>query len=152
MRIQAKRSLATLSILALCAGASLSFPVAHAGSSAGSPKAVCNELVVAAKKDDFQAFRDLSLNWETHETEKAEKRRSKKEESEVRSAHQSHLSQLKDLSCGAEHIAGDHAMVEAESQGQKRLIPFVQVKGQWKFDAWTYMSFYPMHHEREAHS
>lgn len=123
---------------------------AKSAASTPSPKATCAQLAEAAKKDDFPAIQALTTDWAPpggHPGEMAAPNPSKsgpsqKSPAAIHAMHEHHLSQLKDLTCGSEHVAGDHAVVEAESLGQKRLIPFIQVNGQWKFDARTYMSFY----------
>lgn len=155
MNFQSTRDLPAITLCVFALFAIPAFPrVARAGASADSPKAVCDQLARAARKDDFQAFQALSTGW-TSQMASGHGASSPpqggattpgKAESELHSVHQSHLGQLKDLRCDAEHIADDHAVVEAESQGRKRLIPFIEVKGHWKFDARTYLSFYPMHH------
>ncbi len=142
-------------ICLLAVPASISLAADTTSGNAASPKTACDQIVAAAKKDDFKTVESLTANWGMphHGAGETAGMNPKKMESDVKSAHQHHLSQLKDLSCGDEHVAGDHAVVEASSQGQKRLIPFVQVNGQWKFDARTYMSFYhrAMHeHGHEA--
>jgi hypothetical protein len=58
-----------------------------------------------------------------------------------------YMERLKDLTCTKENIAGDHAVVEAKSEGQERLIPFVKMQDGWKFDERTYHSFYPGPHQ-----
>ncbi len=56
--------------------------------------------------------------------------------------HAGYMDRLQDLSCGSEVIATDHAVVESESKGERRLIPFVKTNEGWRFDMGTYQSFY----------
>ena len=53
-----------------------------------------------------------------------------------------------DLTCGTELIAQDRAIVESESQGKKRLIPFIKTDEGWMFDLQTYRSFYQAEEEK----
>jgi hypothetical protein len=118
---------------------------------AKTPKDVCNRLIEAAKKDDFSAAdqytlwnRDrMSSDQQAGTMGSSKKSMKNKMEKGFHKVHREHLSMLKNLTCGSETLAGDHAFVETDSQQGKRLIPFVQQGGQWKFDAHTYMSFYP---------
>jgi hypothetical protein len=119
-----------------------------------SPKEVCNTLVDAAKKDDFNTVKQWTL-WGGHGMRHDKQQagtsdaasaktpaKGGKMEAEFHKMHDQDMAALKDMSCGSETLAGDHAMVQAESKGQKRLIPFAQRDGRWMFDARTYMSFY----------
>lgn len=129
-----------------------------------SAKEACKNLVDAAKRNDLQAFSMWSL--ESGQMPQTQSRTGsesyeeggeagvmgedtsmqKQESTGTQSGSQMHrqqMTQIKDLeSCGSQHIADNHAVVEAQSRGQKRLIPFVKEEGQWKFDGSTYMSFY----------
>lgn len=96
-----------------------------------SPTVACSQLVDAAKTGDINAFHSNVLG-------------TKKSGTGRRFAKMGHdyMEKIKTISCGAEHIAGDRAFVESETNGEKRFIPFVQKEGQWKFDMKTYRSFY----------
>lgn len=114
-----------------------------------SPSKACNSLVQAAKLGDFESFKSASVGWDMmyrHKGEAAGKVGKKdmeaKMEKDFHKMNREHMSKLKDLSCGTEHIVQNRAMVEAETQGEKRLIPFIQRDGKWMFDAQTYTSFY----------
>lgn len=119
---------------------------------AKSPKQVCEALVEAAKKDDFEGFKQWTMGWHpSHRMndmagkvmkDGMHKNKEAKMEKGFHHMHKNHMSQLKDLSCGDEKIAGTHAFVETESKGEKRLVPFAQKDGMWMFDSRTYMSFY----------
>jgi hypothetical protein len=52
------------------------------------------------------------------------------------------LERLKDLRCKDEQVAEDHATVLAETEGEKRLIPFVREENGWRFDIRSYASLY----------
>lgn len=104
---------------------------------ATSAKDACKIIVEAAKKDDFETVRLY-----TTPTGRGEGERRKEAERRFHRMHRDQLAKLKDLSCGSEHRADAHAVVEAESEGRKRLVPFVEEKGGWKFDLRTYLSFY----------
>lgn len=116
------------------------------------PREVCDRLVQAAKKDDFA----LANQW-TYELagsmpsesqagtaggEAMSGQPSGSPES-MNGLSREQLASFKDLNCGSERIAGDHAFVEVKGKDQSRFIPFVKdTSGIWKFDARTYMSFY----------
>jgi hypothetical protein len=129
-------------------------PTSDAQVSDKSPKDVCNTLAEAAKKDDFQAFTQWTTGFGPRGGQAGEAGRDmpmrnpskmnkrKNMQSQFHQMHKDQLARLKDLSCGSETIAMDHAFVEAESKGEKRLIPFKMMSGKWMFDAHTYMSFY----------
>lgn len=117
-----------------------------------SPKEVCNAIVEATKKDDFKTVQQWSYGWQHghhHQAgeaagkhHKGQKHSAKKTEKEFHSMRSQYMSKLKDMQCGSETIADDHAFVQAEAEGSKRLIPFIQKDGKWLFDAHSYMSFY----------
>ncbi|MCS6838634.1 MAG: hypothetical protein NZ480_07275 [Bdellovibrionaceae bacterium] len=103
-----------------------------------TPAAVCLKLAEAAKNKRFEEFLSYTVNYERH----SEKKKRKDGAARFENMHKNYFDRLKNLTCGAEHIAESNAFVEAETDGRKRFIPFVQEKGQWKFDAKTYISFY----------
>lgn len=123
----------TGTLLALCFLGTAPLALADDG-----PSEVCKKLVEAAKKDDFDAVTKLSLG-EPH---------GPKAKGKFHDMHDKYLGKLKDTNCGSDLTADDHAVVQADSEGKKRLIPFVKSADGWKFDAHTYMAFYmgDMHH------
>jgi len=98
-----------------------------------SPGDVCKQLVEAAKKDDFDAVKKMSKG-EPH---------GKQAKGHFHKMHGEYMERLKNIGCGSDLVADDHAVVEAQTEGKKRLIPFVKEESGWKFDAMTYMTFYP---------
>lgn len=128
-------------LLVLGMGATLSATWSATGSAtaaetASSPAGVCQALVKAAQDKNYDAFMSLA-DMPGHKMGKAGAQKPKFE-----GMHMKYMDRLKDLSCGAEMVADDRAVVESASQGKKRLIPFVKADGTWKFDAKTYMAFY----------
>ncbi len=104
----------------------------------------CRTLVNKVIDKDFKAVQELSLkpNMPKH------KKLSKKGFNEM---HEEHLAELKDLECLREMVSEDHAVVEAESEGNKRLIPFVNTDTGWKFDSGAYMAFYNYGSKKHKH-
>lgn len=121
---------AALSSIAMGAG------LAHAEATTGSnsPTETCQHLVEAAKTNNFKEFQSATVGYQgkAHADGKM-----------VGKMGPDYLDKIKSITCGEAHAAGDHAFVEAESGAEKRLIPFVNRDGKWKFDMKTYMSFYP---------
>jgi hypothetical protein len=126
-----------------------------------NPKDVCTGLIDAAKKDDLNAFQLWTMSYRDTGTSTSEtgagsagevgtdmsKSKSMPGSSENLSGNykfpREEMARFKDLTCSSEHIAGSHAVVEVDTKsGEKRLIPFVMERGQWKFDPRTYTSFY----------
>jgi hypothetical protein len=103
-----------------------------------SPKAACKSMVEAAKKGDFNELKGLSSGWDRVQHTAQEKSLKKGFEH----MHQTQMDKLKDLKCGKEQVAEDHAIVIAESGEKERIVPFVKEGMGWKFDARTYMTFY----------
>lgn len=101
---------------------------------AGTPMQACKSIVEHAVNKDFQAVKAMSL--------RPEMPRKKMDKQGFNKMHDTQMASLKDLSCLREMIADDHAVVETESQGSKRLIPFVKQDQTWKFDPGAYMAFY----------
>ena len=95
----------------------------------------CNTLVDKAVKKDFKAVSEMSLQPKMVKAEKLS-------EKDFNKMHEKHMGELKDLKCLREMVADDRAVVEAESEGGKRLIPFVQTSTGWKFDSGAYMALY----------
>lgn len=107
-----------------------------ANNSSLTPMAVCQSMAQAAKNGDFKAYQNFSFGAPQHKGNKAG----------FDKMHQKYFDRLKDLSCTSENVSGNHAFVQASSQGQERLIPFKRTPDGWKFDAKTYMSFYDEGH------
>ncbi len=107
-----------------------------------TPTQTCNKLVEAAKSNNYESMAGLVM---THEHGKGHGKKDgmkKPSKAKFDKMHAEYMSEIKDVTCGNEMVAGDRAVVTAESTTQKRLIPFVQADGQWKFDMKTYRSFY----------
>lgn len=107
---------------------------------ASTPTAVCQAIVDSAKNKDFEGMKKWMTEMGPHHgmqtgSKKGQKEAFLKMESE-------HFDTIKDLTCGTELLANDHAVVMSESKGEKRLIPFIKQNNSWKFDVHTYHSFY----------
>ena len=98
-----------------------------------TPKEVCDSLAKAATDNNFKAFTTLTF---TEGGKPAGK------EKNFDKMHKDKMTSLKDLTCGTVTMAGNHAFVEATSQQEKRLIPFIEHGGTWLFDVATYKTFY----------
>lgn len=105
-----------------------------------TPTQVCSQLVEAAKGDNYEMVQNLTM---THGKKKADKGM-KAHKAKFEKMQKTYMAKLKEMTCGTEQVAGDHAVVTATAGEEKRLIPFVQAEGQWKFDMHTYRSFYHM--------
>ncbi len=103
-----------------------------------SPKEVCSAMVDALKKEDYKLIQQF-----TYHPGSLAQGKSLQQAGKAMKNSPEYLKGIKDLSCEDEHVAGTRAVVEATSQGDKRLIPFVKTSGRWKFDVKTYQSFYP---------
>ena len=101
---------------------------------ANTPEKACTTLVEAAKKDDFKAYTSVSLS-NPHS-------KMMRKEGHFDNMSKDYMGKIKSITCGNATIVGDHAFVEATSEGKKRLIPFRIESQQWKFDPMTYRSFY----------
>ena len=99
---------------------------------ATTPTAVCQAIVESAKNKDFEGMK----KWMTPMGSP----RGHKEAFNKMGAE--HFEMIKDLNCGNELLADNHAIVMSEAQGKKRLIPFIKQNDAWKFDTHTYHSFY----------
>ena len=111
------------------------FVAVVAAVNAATPKEVCDSLAKAAQEDNFKAFAQLSVG------------HASKGEKSFHSMHKDKMTALKGLTCGTETVAGTHAIVETAGPTEKRLIPFVEEGGTWKFDVATYRTFY--RHEKK---
>ncbi len=100
-----------------------------------TPLQVCGQLVEAAKADNFTTAAGLML------APKGGKHHAKGSP-KFHKMGADYLKEIKTITCATEQIAGTRAFVTAETGAEKRLIPFVQDGGQWKFDMKTYKSFY----------
>lgn len=114
----------------------LSFSAMAMAQQEGGPAQVCKSIAENAKAKNFEGVQKLTAGMPGHA--KAEKKQKKGFDKMA----EQYMERLQDLNCGQEVIAKDHAMVEADSKGEKRLIPFIQTEDGWKFDASTYRSFY----------
>lgn len=121
-----------------------------------SPKQVCENLAKAATENNYKAFTE----WTTmgagpmmgmhHGKGMMGGKGMKKGDwgmgaptpEAFEKMHKEQMAKLKALGCKDEKIAGDHAWVEATSNNEVRLVPFIKQDGQWKFDMHTYRSFY----------
>lgn len=99
--------------------------------------AACQSMVNAAKSKNFDQFMKMTTDMPAHE-----RKNMKQTKNNFQKMQTQYMERLQDLNCGNEIVAKDHAVVETESKGEKRLIPFVQTNEGWKFDMKTYMSFY----------
>lgn len=110
---------------------------ASATAAATSPTQACNRIVEAAKSNNFDQVAGL-MAMPDHKKEKMDK----KTRAKFDSMHSEYMSDIQKMTCGDEQVAGDRAMVTAQTDQEKRLIPFIQKEGQWKFDMKTYRAFY----------
>lgn len=119
--------------------------VTRAGSSP-SPQKVCQTLFQAIEKDDIRAFEVSSLRPELLSAHQQLTQQAgtinPKQDNPPAIIPKEQMGRLKGMKCGAEHISGSRAIVEAKTKTEKRLIPFVNVDGVWRFDVRTYESFY----------
>lgn len=120
--------------------------------SAKTPSEVCQRLVQALQNDDFE----MAKRWTTstmHKDQQAgqaagksgsttSKQGTSKVEQKFHEMTSEHMSALKNASCGKEMATNDHAVVEVRTKSETRLIPFVKMNDQWKFDFDAYRSFY----------
>ncbi len=132
------------------------------------PSEVCRRLVEAAQTDNLEEVKNLSIGMRSKAGLKPpvgmkNKREFAKNGSSVASSrtssvaldpkvkerfdrmHRKYFERIKNMSCGAEQIAGHHAIVTAISGPDQRFIPFVEEDGAWKFDMKTYRAFYSEH-------
>lgn len=120
----------------------------NAAAQADSPKKACELLAQAAQKGDYTTARTLMMKPMRGAGPEGGRRMHKRDmdgahmKQRFEEMRNEHMDQLKDLKCSSEQTAGNHAIVTAETQGDKRLIPFVKEGSSWKFDPHTYMSFY----------
>ncbi len=117
-------------------------PQASAAASSTTPTQTCNKLVEAAKSNNYESMAGLVMTPEHGKGHGKMDGMKKPSKAKFDKMHTAYMSEIKDVTCGNEMVAGDRAVVTAESTTQKRLIPFVQADGQWKFDMKTYRSFY----------
>lgn len=130
------------SILAISIGTVLVTVPAMSQESAQTPTQVCSQLVAAAKANQFEKAQSL-MHMPEHGMKNAAGSRSQKmQKAGFDKMHSTYFSAIKDMTCASESIAGMHAVVTASSQNEKRLIPFVQDKGDWKFDMKAYRAIY----------
>lgn len=119
---------------------------AASAASANSPRDTCRSLAEAAKNKNFGSFMQLSTGMKSPSKTKEGSISAKRfEKMQGR-----YLDRLKDLTCNNEIIAADRAVVESESKGEKRLIPFVKTGQGWKFDLNTYQAFYHTEEKKMA--
>ena len=111
-------------------------PAETAANAQSSPASACKTLAESAKAKDYQAVMNLTDGLPAPGKVKG------KQKQGFDKMHTQYLDKLQDLNCGQEMIAQDRAVVQADSQGQKRLVPFVRTNEGWKFDIRTYRSFY----------
>jgi hypothetical protein len=109
-----------------------------------TPKDTCRSLAEAAKNKNFETFMLLSTGF----TGPTQTKEGSVSPQSFQKMHSRYLDRLQDLSCKNEIIAADRAVVESESKGEERLIPFVKTNQGWKFDLNTYQAFY--HTEEKA--
>lgn len=104
--------------------------------SAATPREACQQMVDAAKANQYDRVAQMMAS------EPSMKRMKMKSEKRFDRMHTKYMSEIQNMSCGSEQLAGTHAMVTAETGSERRLIPFIQSEGQWKFDMKTYKAFY----------
>lgn len=97
-----------------------------------TPMEVCKSIIESAKSKNYDGIRQLSTGM------KAGSAKNK----EFAKIEEKFYSQFQSLSCGQSLIAGDRAVIETNTETDKRLIPFVKVGENWRFDAQTYRVFY----------
>ena len=111
-----------------------------------TPTSVCQAMVDSAKSKNFEGMTKWTTAMPAHH------KKMKMNKTEFAKMGSKYFEKMQDLSCGTEIVAQDHAIIESESQGQKRLIPFVKKTDGWKFDLQTYHSFYEGDsHEKNPH-
>lgn len=101
-----------------------------------TPKEVCQAIAQNTKAKNFEAVQKLTAGMASNQ------KTAKKAKAGFNQMHSKQMETLQDLNCGNEMKTEDHAMVEAEAKGEKRLIPFVKTAEGWKFDMKTYRAFY----------
>ncbi len=131
------KSLITLPLTLLAFAAWAQTP-SSPGTGATTPTQACNQLVEAAKADNFEAVMNLTVRPPQAKAKKQDKMIEKKFDK----MSQSYLSDIQTMNCGNENVVQDHATVTAQTKDGQRLIPFVQQDGQWKFDMRAYKAFY----------
>ncbi len=111
-----------------------------------TPTSVCQAIVDSAKSKNFEGMTKWTTAMPAHH------KKMKMNKTEFAKMGSKYFEKMQDLTCGTEIVAQDHAIIESESQGQKRLIPFVKKTDGWKFDLQTYHSFYEGDsHEKNPH-
>ncbi len=101
-----------------------------------TPTSVCQAIVDSAKSKNFEGMNKWTTAMPAHH------KKMKMSKTDFAKMGSKYFEKMQDLTCGTEIMAQDHAIIESESQGQKRLIPFVKKADGWKFDLKTYHSFY----------
>ncbi len=101
-----------------------------------TPFTVCQAIVESAKNKDFEGMQKWTTDMSAHH------KKMKMNKADHKKMSSQYFEKMQDLTCGKEIVAQDHAIVESESNGQKRLIPFIKKGDGWKFDQKTYHSFY----------
>lgn len=112
-----------------------------AAAPATTPAETCNKLVEAAKADDFAAASAIST-WPAGKGGKQAKGKFGK-------MHNDYLSKIKGITCGTAYVADETAVVEAQAEGKKRFVPFVNEAGTWKFNVEAYKAMYKVPHGAE---
>lgn len=125
------RKLDALIILGFGAVAFAQTPATTAVASS-PPMEVCKSIVDSAKNKNYDGIRQLSTGMKASSAKN-------KEFAKVEEKFYSHF---QSLTCGQSLIAGNRAVIETDTDTEKRLIPFVKVGENWKFDAQTYRVFY----------
>ncbi|MFN8792482.1 MAG: hypothetical protein ACK5Y2_13590 [Bdellovibrionales bacterium] len=105
-------------------------------SSAATPREACQQMVDAAKANRYDRVAQMIA------PDASTKKMKMKSEKGFDRMNTKYMSEIQNMSCGTEQLAGAHAMVTAETGTERRLIPFIQSEGQWKFDMKTYKAFY----------
>jgi hypothetical protein len=102
---------------------------------AATPAETCNKLVEAAKADNFEAVSAIST-WNEG------KGKPGKAKGKFAKMHNDYLGKLKGITCGTAYVADETAVVEAQAEGKKRFVPFVNEAGTWKFNVEAYKAMY----------
>jgi hypothetical protein len=102
---------------------------------AANPTDTCNKLVEAAKADNYDAAAAISTWGEG-------KGQGPKSKGKFAKMHNDYLGKIKGITCGTAYVADETAVVEAQAEGKKRFVPFVNEAGTWKFNVQAYKALY----------
>ena len=100
-----------------------------------TPMEVCKAIVDSAKNKDYESIRKMSTGMKPDRPNATKNKRFAEME-------QKFYTHFETLTCGQSLVTDQHAVIETDTQTDKRLIPFVKVGSTWKFDSETYRVFY----------